>query len=239
MTNHMYLQHPKLFETSAIITSIDSDNKGWYLTLDRSLFYPQGGGQPADKGKILVDYNTHNIYDVRNIDGEIRHYIDLKYPIDIKNKSVEIFVDRQCRELNTRYHTAGHLIASIGEKLSSNIVAIKGHQFPSEAYVEFNGILSDTIAFMNQLKTEINNKLNCDVLVETKALNTKQIKVLAKNLPEPLQKNKILRVCHIEGFSPVPCGGTHVNNLKEIGSITILKCKSKKNKTNIFYEVGE
>ena len=47
-----------------------------------------------------------------------------------------------------------------------------------------------------------------------------------------------MRVCHIKGQAPVPCGGTHVNNLGEIGPVDIIKCKSKKGKTKICYKLA-
>ena len=54
MTQLMYLQDPSLFEVSATIQGAGVDKKGVYFTVNRSLFYPQGGGQPADKGKVLI-----------------------------------------------------------------------------------------------------------------------------------------------------------------------------------------
>ena len=46
-----------------------------YLVLNQSLFYPQGAGQRADQGKIITANACYEVFDVRNVDGEIRHYI--------------------------------------------------------------------------------------------------------------------------------------------------------------------
>ncbi len=73
--------------------------------------------------------------------------------------------------------------------------------------------------------------------VKTEELGSDGVVTIAQDLPYELPKNKSLRVCHIIGFSPVPCGGTHVSTLDDIASLAIKKCKSKNGKTKIYYEV--
>ncbi|MCH9754126.1 MAG: hypothetical protein K0T99_04420 [Alphaproteobacteria bacterium] len=239
MTILQYLQHPDLLKASSVITSSGNDVRGVYLILESSLFYPQGGGQPADQGKICVGKDVYNVFDVRNVDGEVRHYIDKDYFNRTQNRSVEIHVDEYRRDINTRYHSAGHLIAAIAENLSSEIVAMKGHQFPGEAYVEFSGVLADAENFMMQMKKVLNDKLNSNSPVVIKNLDAEQAEIIEKGLLYKVPKNENLRVCCIEGFTPTPCGGTHVKNLREIGPINIIKCKSKKGKTKIFYNLSK
>lgn len=77
--------------------------------------------------------------------------------------------------------------------------------------------------------------------VNTEELSVEESKKIAENLEYQLPDNKInnmnIRVCDIAGFTPVPCGGTHVKSLSEIGTIKIESCKSKKDKTKISYIV--
>ncbi len=86
MTELMYIEHPDLFELSAQVTQHGSDAKGVYLVFNQSLFYPQGGGQPADQGKIITANTCYEVFDVRNVDGEVRHYLTCNsapiHPID-------------------------------------------------------------------------------------------------------------------------------------------------------------
>ena len=239
MTELMYLQRPSLFETSAEITSTGSDDRGKYFILDHSLFYPQGGGQPADQGKIFTEKDVYGVVDVRKVDGEIRHYIDPDCPSDIHTGTVKMNIDKQRRDINTRYHSAGHLIAAIAEGLSPEIIAVKGHHFPGEAYVEFKGILPDAEVFANQLQTAINSKLSSQTAVIIEEFGAEKSAMLAESLPYEIPKSDSLRVCRIEGFTPAPCGGTHVKDLKEIGSIIIGRCRSKKGKTKVNYDVDQ
>lgn len=232
MTEHTYLQHPRLFEISAVITATGLDDTGFYLILDHTLFYPQGGGQPADQGRV----DGYPIYDVRHVGDEIRHYLDSEYSVEKSGAAVKIVVDRTRRDLNTRYHTAGHLLAAVAEGLSSEIRAVKGHQFPGEAYVEFDGMLEDEVCFVGELQKAIKSELDSSAVVKMKNLAPEDARAIAERLPYLLPK-KTLRVCHIHGFAPMPCGGTHVYSLKEIGSVIITKCKSKKGRTRISYQV--
>lgn len=238
MTKLMYLQYPNLFETTATIQGRGTDTKGAYLILDRSLFYPQGGGQPADQGKIVLGDIVYEVYDVRNTEGEVRHYINSDhFDSHTVKGEIKIIVDIERRSLNSRYHTAGHFIAAVSERLLETMTAIKGHQFPGEAYIEFNGIIPNPDDFAQQLALAVGTHLNFQGTIKMEDLDVEQAKVIAEHLPYALPANKSLRVCRIEGFDPVPCGGTHVNNLKDIGNVIIQGCKSKKGKTKVYYEV--
>ena len=237
MTQLMHLQQPNSLETPATITAMDTDAKGFYIRLDRTLFYPQGGGQPADQGQIDADNTILQIHDVRRVEGEIRHYVFSEPPIKRVNHKVNIVVDKTRRDINSRYHTAGHLLAAVVEKLSPALQATKGHQFPGEAYVEFHGVIDNATDFLETIQSAVTAQLNRDAFVETKDLKPEDAKRILAALPYALPEDKTLRVCHIEGFPPVPCGGTHVSRLQQIGRVIIKKCKSKKGKTKLSYEV--
>ncbi len=239
MTELMYIEYPDLFELSAQVTQHGSDARGVYLVLNQSLFYPQGGGQPADRGKIITANAYYEVFDVRNVDEEIRHYIiDNGAPIH-SIEAITIKIDKERRVLNSKFHTAGHLIAGVVEKINSDLKATKGHQFPGEAYVEFDGTISDREAenFMTQINLQLSECIVSGATVKVEALSLEDAATIAQDLPYELSKNKTLRVCHIVGFSLISCGGTHISSLEDIASLEIQKCKSKKGKTKIYYEV--
>ncbi len=239
MTKLLYLENQELFTTTAKIKYAHSDDKGFYLILDQTLFYPQGGGQPADKGNIKINKHIFPINDVRDIDGEVRHYTTAQTnELLDKLTAATIEVNKARRILNTCYHTAGHLVAAVVEKLSPTMQAIKGHQFPGEAYVEFLQVPNtDSSSFLMQLQKELSKIIINGADVKTLNLDPITAKKIMANLLYDLPMNKELRICKIEGFDPVPCGGTHITNLKQIGNLLITKCKSKKGRTKIFYEL--
>ncbi|MGB1229555.1 MAG: hypothetical protein ACPG7U_00050 [Holosporaceae bacterium] len=237
MTQLMYATEPTLFETAATVQNSGHDTKGAYLTFDRSVFYPQGGGQPADQGNILLDHNTYFVCDVRQTDEEVRHYLTQAPPLNSQKQPVTMRIDPKRRHLNTRYHTAGHLVAAVANALSSDIKAVKGHQFPNEAYVGFEGTLLDAKAFLVSLEANIQEHLAKATCVVTRYLEEAEVDAFIKKLPYKLPTSKQLRVCDIKGISCDPCGGTHVQNLQDIGPIAITHCKSKKGKTKIGYQL--
>lgn len=89
---------------------------------------------------------------------------------------------------------------------------------------------------MVQISSRVSECITSRAIVKTEELNSDDVAKIAQDLPYEPPKNKSLRICHIEGFSPVPCGGTHVNTLEDISSLVIKRCKSKKGKTKIYYE---
>jgi len=235
MTRLMYAECPDLWTSTAQILHQGSDLKGIYFVLNQSLFYPQGGGQPADQGEIRTENAVYKVFDVRNVDDEIRHYIiDNNQAIDA-GRDMTMHIDKDRRVLYSQYHTAGHLIAAIAEKINPEIKTIKGHQFPGEAYVEFDGAVHNTDDFLVQIEVSVRDAISCKGPVQTKELQGDDLGTIAKECPYVLPKDKALRVCHITGFSPVPCGGTHVKTLDDISFLALTKCKSKKGKTKIHY----
>ena len=238
MTELIYMKNPNLFETTGHIIGHGDDSKGMYLVLNQSPFYPQGGGQPADQGAIIATNATYKVHDVRNINKEVRHYIIGDNHTIHPGEHVRMKVDEKRRTINSKYHTAGHLIAAVVEKTSFELKAIKGHQFPGEAYVEFDGTISNPEDFLHTVATAVKDSISLSPSVKTKELSSSDLTAITENLPYSLPEDKTLRVCHIEGFDPVPCGGTHVVTLKDISNLEIKKCKSKKGKTKISYEIS-
>lgn len=233
----MYNKYPNKFDAIAGIISYGQDEKGLYVLLSESLFYPQGGGQPSDQGEIIAKNIRHQVLGVRNIDGQIRHYITGVSNAIGAGDEVRLIVDEARRKINSKYHTAGHLLAAVTEKTFPELSAIKGHQFPGEAYVEFEGGVDDLDGFLNAVSKNLKNSIVGNSIVSTEEVCVEDLSRVMENLPKDFAKDKAIRVCHIEGFEPVPCGGTHVKALKEIAGLQIKKCKSKKGKTKIFYEV--
>lgn len=236
-TQHIYLQNPDVHEISASILKTGFNDKGSYVVLDRTIFYPQGGGQPADQGIIESGNRTYHVHDVRKNGDEIHHYIDEECPSSLSHDAVNISIDSTRRKINTCYHSAGHLIASVVENMTGNLKAVKGHQFPGEAYVEFLGEIVNKEGFMKNVNSSISHHIDKRTVIETKELEPTDISLFIQDFPYHMLNNKSLRVCHIHGFTPVPCGGTHVKILSDLRKVNISKVKNKKGKIKISYKL--
>lgn len=240
MTQLVYLEYPHLFKLSSTILEEGMDNRGYYIILDKTLFYSQGGGQPADQGSCMIKETPYSleVQDVRNHEGGMRHYYGAaSLPFSLKGTSVELAVNESLRVTHSRYHTAGHLIADVLENEYPFLKPYKGHHFPGEAYVAFKEKDQSVVA-AEDVQTLLDSKIQEDRMVETKDLEESLKEDILKELPYTLPEGKPLRVCHIEGFRPVPCGGTHVTSLKKLGQVRVKKCNSKKGTLKVSYEMA-
>jgi len=86
--------------------------------------------------------------------------------------------------------------------------------------------------FFGHAQSCMQDALSKNALVEAYDMPM-QNKVFSVQLPDTLDTSKPLRVWKIQGFTPIPCGGTHVNRLDEISSLVLIKCQSKKGKTTV------
>lgn len=235
-TDLLYLSNTYLFNETGNIIDKGSDEKGTFLVLDTTIFYPQGGGQPSDIGVMEFGEKKYNIHFVSFLNGNVLHYTKE----DIKDLplggNIQMSIDEENRLLNSKCHTAGHLIAGLVNKLDESLIGKKGYHFLDGPYVEFEGLLKSNIE-------DFDIKLN-EILVGTLELNLK-IKAYSvdqnfiKKLKLPIgfqsPEGKSLRVVEIEGFDPVPCGGTHIENTLSLKNLQIKKVQSKKGVLRISY----
>ncbi len=235
MTHLAYFEDTYKFKDQAILMASSKDENGPFLILDQTIFYPQGGGQPSDHGKIEMGNLTVPIHKVKSISGEIRHYTDQNYNFLI-GQTVMCLVDEKTRLLHARLHTSGHLIANMMESLFPQWVGVKGHHFPGECYVEFisKHDASDdlSIDFLNQ---EIQKVIAKDYLTHTEQAPGDKLQTLCPNLPYNVPRDKPIRLMRIGDFPFSPCGGTHVKSLKELGGLEVTKVKIKQNIMKIYY----
>lgn len=234
MTTPLYLNDTYLFESQAHITHLGTDEKGPYVLLDSTVFYPQGGGQPSDQGFIRLNSEDIAVHFVRQVDQESRHYVQQTKDTWL-NQPVTLTLDRERRLLNAQYHTAAHLLGHVVEQMYPALVAVKGHSFPNEAYVEFTGKDATEITRIQQNITQaIADNLDTTTFYSTPA----DFEQKFYKLPYPVPAHKAFRALQIGDYSPTPCGGTHVSNTSEIPGITIRKISAKADKIKISYGVG-
>jgi alanyl-tRNA synthetase len=238
MTNQLYLEDTYLFESDAQIIEYKKDERGMpYVLLDQTIFYPQGGGQPCDHGKIVGDSFEYAVCDLRQIEEEIRHYIEPSQSSaqnPPKNNVVKCTLDKDRRLLNARYHTAGHLLGNVVEKLYPSLKAQKCHAFPGEAYIEFRG---DEMPNEGLLRESLRNAITDNLSTKIFETDRRQFESAYYKLPYEIPEVKKFRVMQIENYPPIPCGGTHVKSTGEIGEITLKKMKQKNGLLKISFGV--
>ena len=223
VTEALFLEDSYLKECGADVVSVKD---GKYVVLDQTIFYPKGGGQPWDSGKITREDEMFKVVYVGRFSGEISHEVDragLR-----QGDEVHCVLDWERRYKLMRSHTAAHVFASLLCKGTGALIT--GNQL-EEDKIRFDfslerfdrEILKTYIDKSNELfKKDIPVKWY--VLPREEALKIPGIIKMAEALPPDVP---FLRIVEIVGVDKQANGGTHVKNLKEVGQIEFLEAQNK------------
>ena len=154
-----YLFDPSLTGTTKITALLENDRP--IVRLAETWFHPQGGGQKADRGYI----NDIPVLHVAHANDEIDHVVASTEGLAI-GVTVRVVVDADWRQLNSAYHTVGHLIAHLGEALYPSMKAISGHHWPGEARVEFTGELPAPAEIKGRLQEALKEAIASDLAIQ-------------------------------------------------------------------------
>ncbi len=234
LVERLYLQDSYLKECNAQVVSVKDEK---YVILNRTIFYPKGGGQPHDEGRILCGQNTSRVVYVGSFEGEVSHEMDVPglQPGDIVK--CELDWDRRYRLM--RSHTAAHTLASILNQETGALIT--GNQLDIDKIrFDFNLERFDQEVFQTYIE-KANNLFRQDVnvrwyeLPRDEALKIPGIVKMAAAFPPQLER---LRIVEIEGVDAQADGGTHVRNLKEVGQTRFLKAENKgKSNRRVYFQL--
>lgn len=193
---------------------------GTDVVLSETYFYPEGGGQPADRGTI----DGVTVEDVQSHDGRVVH--SLAEPID-GGRTVTCNVDPEFRRYCTRAHTASHVLYGAGRRLLDDL-GYGGFDIDDrKVRVDFATTTTLDDAVLAGLERLVNRAVwdSRAVTWETRpadeALADDAVAFNAKT-EEGIAGDDV-RVVTIEGWDAAACGGTHVRNTREIGPVTVLE----------------
>ena len=223
-------------ECEAIVTGVKD---GKFIALDKNLFYPRGGGQPTDTGKIIRGNNEFKVVFVGKFDGKVSHEVD-KEGLKEGDK-VKCIIDWERRYKLMRTHTAAHVLASTMHKELGALIT--GNELGEDkTRFDFNLENFDREKF-DQVVDKVNELLKQDVdlkvysLPRDEAMKIEGVVKLANALPPSIQ---ILRIVEIPGIDLQADGGTHVKNLKEVGQIELIKLDNKgKSNRRIYFKLKD
>lgn len=209
MPEALYLTSDDL-ECTARVLSCEQTQEGlWAVVCDRTVFHPQGGGQPSDIGLI----NDVSVRKVIHTPDAIIHLCEA--PLE---GEVSMAVDGKTRRLHSRLHSAGHIIGFVGDELGWH--ATKGNHFPGESRVVFEPQNPEAIQ-----------------LTEPEVFQSEVNALISKKLERRITEIDGLRYVTWGDLRAYPCGGTHVANTEEIGKVCISKIKMKKGQITVSYSL--
>jgi misacylated tRNA(Ala) deacylase len=215
-----------LREFDATVTAVTPDG----VVLDRTAFYPGGGGQPADQGTLRQGEHQWQVTGLKRDEaGQLVHLLATGYSFPAVGSSVHGELDWERRYLLMRTHTAMHILCGVVWR-DYQAQVTGGNMEPGRGRMDF-----EFERMQQELVREIEEKINAEVAA---ARNTR-VKILPREtafaipdlirtkinlLPEGIME---VRTFEIEGLDLQADGGTHVANTKEVGPIKIVGYKSK------------
>jgi misacylated tRNA(Ala) deacylase len=229
MTQQLYYQDANLREFEAMITAVEAGEQV-RVALDRTAFYPGGGGQPHDLGWLASGSGEYAVTGVKKDGGELWHTLAGAEPAAVAaGMPVQGRLDWARRYLLMRTHTAMHILCGVVWR-DYGAQVTGGNMDPGEGRMDF-----EFASLSRELITEIEARCNVEVAaahdVRTQILPREvafQIPDLIRTkinlLPEGIQE---VRTVEIVGLDLQADGGTHVGNTREVGEIKVVDYKSK------------
>lgn len=242
-TQLVYLEDFGVITCGAAVTSIEStEDDRIDIQLDKTCFYPRGGGQDWDEGTITNGGNsaTFAVQEVRLDENGIVHHIGAYQSGELKiGDTVNCSVDANRREINTRLHSAGHVVDMSVDRLGFSWVAGKGAHYPHMSFVEYDAEIAseETETIQKDIERLANEIITEGSHNEIRFMPVSEMHTVCKHVPQNIPTNKPARVVLYDEAFGIPCGGTHVKDVHDIGRITISKVKSKKGITKVSYAV--
>jgi misacylated tRNA(Ala) deacylase len=208
-----------------------------YVVLDRTAFYPLGGGQPSDTGRLVWPEGEAQVREVTKKEG-VKHHL-VQNP-ELVPEAVRGVLEWDRRYGHMRMHTAQHVVSGVVYDLW------RARTVGNQLYHDRSRIDFAPVKFSDEMIAELEAKVNgilalgtpVEIATEDRAELEKNVDAPRANLDLLPKSVRRLRVVRIGDFDVCPCAGTHVRSLAEIGKIKVTKRENKgKDRERITYEL--
>jgi len=220
VTEALFRDDAYLRDCTATVTAVTDSG----IELDRTVFYPLGGGQPGDTGYIEWNGQRVRVIDTRYGDsGDILHIVEAGSALPAVGTGVVATIDWDRRYRHMRMHTAMHLLGAVLPYgvTGGNISAEKSRlDFDMEDTVDKEAVQ----AALEKLVAE-NHPVGCRWITDEE-LDQQPELVRTMSVQPPRGKGRI-RLLEVEGVDLQPCGGTHLASTGEVGKVRIGKVEKK------------
>jgi len=223
MTELLYQTDAYLREFAAVVTAV----RGMEIALDRTAFYPGGGGQPCDLGTLGDGGRTWQVKKVHKEGDTVWHAVDADPPAPATPVTGHLDWDRRYRLMRT--HTALHILCGVIWR-DFGVQVTGGNMEPGQARMdfEFDRMVGE---FAREIERRINAEVEAARPVRIAFLSREEafripdlIRTKINLLPPDIQQ---VRTVEIVGLDLQADGGTHVANTREVGTIHVVGYESK------------
>lgn len=221
MVEELFRQDAYIKETDATVTAVEERG----VRLDRSIFYPTGGGQPGDTGLLRWDGGEAKVVDTAKADGgDVLHVLAPDAPRPAVGTKVHATLDWERRHLHMRMHTALHVMSAV---IKGSVTG--GQVGADKSRLDFN--LEGEVPTKEWVTEEVNKLIALDrpvtqQWVTDEELTSRPELVKTMSVRPPMGAGRV-RLLSIEGVDLQACGGTHVARSGEIGRVECIKIENK------------
>ena len=256
-------------ETDRILfKQVTNDPEHYIVVTTETIFYAQGGGQPSDTGVMRSDEHnstgstSFSVQAVRHTSsGQIIHlgrFEENKSQTFAIGTHVQQSVDGDRRRLNSRIHTAGHIVGLAVRHLSStnasgssplvvelgSVTELKAQHYPEASFVDFRGLIDGKHkeAIQAQCDEFVKQALPIKVYWWSETELREKCAMVPDNVAIPVASitddgAALIRAVDIEGAGAYPCGGTHVTDTSLVGKVEVRKISRSKGISKVSYSV--
>ena len=210
MTEKLYYQDSRLFTFEAAVLDCRKEKKGYSVVLDRTAFFPEGGGQLADTGVL----GGVRVLDVHERGGEIRHYTDA--PLEI-GAHVEGFVDAEQRLRRMQNHSGEHILSGLVHN-AYGFDNVGFHMGAECMIIDFSGEL--TWEQLTELETRANEVVRQNIPLHIWFPDASELQSIEYRSKLELTEN--VRIVEIPGVDRCACCAPHAERTGEVGIVKIL-----------------
>lgn len=226
MTEKLYDRDGYRRTFAAHVLRCEPKDGKWLVTLDRTAFYPEGGGQPADTGVL----NLANVLDVQERGDEIVHTTDRPFPV---GSAVTGGINWARRFRLMQQHTGEHIVSGIAHRLFG-VDNVGFHMGEQAITVDWNGKIDENgLALIERFANEAVYR---NLSVRADYPSPEELHALSYRSKKEL--TGAVRIVTVPGYDVCACCGTHVAFTGEIGAIKLLGSQSYKGGTRITMACG-
>lgn len=226
MTEKIFYDDATVHTATARVIATGTDDNGHYAILDRSCFYPEGGGQPADTGFI----GETEVTDAQSVGGEIRHYTVL----ELAKGEYNTAIDWLRRFDHMQQHTGQHLLSAVFE--DGFDMATKSFHLGTERVSIDLDVQTISAAQLKEVERQVNHLITRHLPIDTQWVTQQQAAGLALRKQPAVEGD--VRVVKIADIDLNACGGTHLGNTAQLGLLQIIRTEKVKTGTRVYFLCG-
>lgn len=224
-----YEREPYRRTLAVEIVKAGRDGELDYAVLDDTILYPEGGGQPADRGRLA----GVAVVDVQRVDGEIRHVIESA----ASQGPAELELDWVRRYDHMQQHTAQHLLTAIAaERFGWRTTSFHLGANRCDIELDVESLDAQRLESLEGAAVEVLSSAHPVSARRVSAREYAAMQVRSRGLPQDHRGD--VRLVQIDGVDCCTCGGTHLANTAEIETLKLLGTEPMRGGTRLFWIAG-